>query len=122
MSDYLLDGATLLAAMGAPFRLRSEAHAILTDRANTIYVTAATFLDAYALEQDERADFPALRGRLQSAATQLGFVALDTTPAHVDRAPPRDHRRARVYARGNSRHIFSKLILAENFAKLPFLR
>lgn len=86
MSDYLLDGATLLAAMGAPFRLRSEAHAILTDRANTIYVTAATFLDAYELEQDQRAEFPALRGRLQSAATQLGFIALDTTPAHVDRA------------------------------------
>jgi hypothetical protein len=43
-------------------------------------------LDAYELEQDQRAEFPALRGRLQSAATQLGFIALDTTPAHVDRA------------------------------------
>ena len=86
MSDYLLDGATLLAALGAPFRLRSEAHAILTDRANTVYVSAATFLDAYELEQDARAEFPALRGRLQSAATQMGFTAVDTTPAQVDRA------------------------------------
>jgi PIN domain nuclease of toxin-antitoxin system len=86
VSDYLLDGATLLAAMAAPFRLRSEAHAVLVDRSNRIFVSAATFLDAYELEQDDRAAFPALRGRLQSAATQLGFLALDTTPAHVDRA------------------------------------
>jgi len=86
VSDYLLDGASLLAALGAPFRLRAETHAILTDRANTIYVSAATFLDAYELEAEERAEFTALRGRLQSAATQLGFVAMETTPAHVDRA------------------------------------
>ena len=86
MSDFLLDGATLLAALGAPFRLRAEAHAILTERANTIYVSAATFLDAYELEQDVRAEFPTLRGRLQSAATQMGFIALETSPAHVDRA------------------------------------
>ena len=86
MSDYLLDGATLLAAMGAPFRLRSEVHAALLDRSNNVFVSAATFLDAYELEQDGKAEFSALKGKLQSAATQMGMLALDTTPAHVDRA------------------------------------
>ena len=86
MSRYLLDGATLLAAMAAPFRLRSEDHTILTDRSNDILVSAATFLDAYELEQDQKAEFSSLRGKLQSDATQMGFVAIDTAPAHVDRA------------------------------------
>ena len=43
MERYLLDGATLLAAMAAPFRLRAETHAILEDRSNLILVSAATF-------------------------------------------------------------------------------
>jgi len=86
MERYLLDGATLLAAMAAPFRLRAETHAILEDRSNLILVSAATFLDAYALEAEDRAVFSSLRGKLQSAATQMGFTAVDTTPAQVDRA------------------------------------
>lgn len=86
MARYLLDGASLLAAMAAPFRLRSETHALISDRANVILVSAATFLDAYELEQDQKADFSSLRGKLQSAVTQMGFVAIETSPAHVDRA------------------------------------
>ena len=43
-------------------------------------------IDAYALEAEDRAAFSSLRGKLQSAATQMGFTAVDTTPAQVDRA------------------------------------
>ena len=55
-------------------------------RSNLILGSAATFLDAYVLEAEDRAAFSSLRGKLQSAATQMGFTAVDTTPAQVDRA------------------------------------
>ena len=86
MERYLLDGSTLLAAMAAPFRLRAETHAVLEARSNLLLVPAATFLDADALEAENRAAFASRRGKLQSAATQMGFTAVDTTPAQVDRA------------------------------------
>jgi len=81
----LLDTHILLWALDAPDKLPADAQAMLTDRNQDVYFSAASIWEIAVKSSLKKADFPYSPNEIAEAARQTGFIELPVTAAQAAR-------------------------------------